>query len=127
MTLEEAIADRNRPLSVSPYEWMQYREAEDKEAEMIYDDEADRIVQEETKSDEPAKTTPEDRVEIGIEQMILGCRIAMRALQEIDRMDKGLKDRAKYDRIKDNVFNGVAPYLAAALKACLEGADGWKA
>ena len=127
MTFEEAIADRNRPLSVSPYEWMQYREAEDKEAEMIYDDEADRIVQEETGSPEPVKTAPEDRVEIGIEQMILGCRIAMRALQEISREDRGMSERAKYDRVKDNIFNGVAPYLAAALKACLEGSDGWKA
>ena len=127
MTLEEAIADKNRPLSVSPYEWMQYRAAEDKEAEMIFDDEADRIVQEETQSEEPVKTTPRERVEIGVEQMILGCRIAMRALQQIDREDAAVADRAKYDKVKDNIFNGVAPYLAAALKVCLEGADGWKA
>ena len=31
MTLEEAIKDKNRPLSVSPYEWMQYTIAKDKD------------------------------------------------------------------------------------------------
>ena len=126
MTIDEAIADKDRPLSVSPYEWVQYRKAEEKDDETLFDKEAERIVEDET-GERPEEMTPQDRLEIGVEQMVVGCKMAMRALQEMRRIDLPASERAKYDKAGNFIFNGVAPYLADALKACMEGADGWKA
>lgn len=128
MTLDEAIRDKNRPLSVAPAEWMEYQKAKDADEEVLFDEEASRIVRDEHAVTSPlpesthedvdsddAVVTPSDRLEIGIEQMVIGCKMAIRALQELSRIDSGQSD--KYDKIGTYIRNGVSPYLAEAMKA----------
>lgn len=130
MTLDEAIRDKNRPLSVAPAEWMEYQKAKDVDEEVLYDEEAARMVAEErvvsdTESsaasedyDEAKTLTAYDRLEIGIEQMAIGCKMAIRALQELSRTEAGQTDRSRYDAIGNYIRNGVSPYLADTMRAC---------
>ncbi len=121
MTIEEAIADKNRPLSMSPKEWMQYEEAREHEEVDLVDDEARRIVAEEkgvpVEEFKSVEISSEDKLEIGIDQMVLGCRMAMRSLQELSREDVTPERRKCYAEICDLVDNAVAPYLADVLDA----------
>ena len=119
MTLQEAMADPNRPLSMTPREWMQYEEAKEQEEVENIDQTAKEIyVEEEGVSDEQADLEfgPEEKLEIGIEQMVLGCRIAIRALNELSRKDVSIRDRKAYDGISEIVNRAIAPYLADMMK-----------
>lgn len=110
MTLQEAIADPNRPLSMTPKEWMQYDEAKEQEEVENIDQTAKEIYVEET-GDE-SEFGSEEKLEVGIEQMVLGCRIAIRALNELSRKDVSVQERKAYDGMADIVNRAIAPYLA---------------
>ena len=119
MTLQEAIRDPNRPLSMTPQEWMQYDEAKEQEEVENIDQTAKAIyVQEmeipESQADEVFDA--EAKLEIGIEQMVLGCRVAMRALNELGRKDASSEERKMYDGMTEIVNRAIAPYLADMMK-----------
>ena len=119
MTLQEAMADPNRPLSMTPREWMQYEEAKEQEEVEDIDQTAKEIYAEaEGVSEEQADSEfgSEEKLEIGIEQMVLGCRIAIRALNELSRKDVSIRDRKAYDGISEIVNRAIAPYLADMMK-----------
>ena len=119
MTLQEAMVDPNRPLSMTPREWMQYEEAKEQEEVENIDQTAKEIyAEEEGVSEEQTDLEfgSEEKLEIGIEQMVLGCRIAIRALNELSRKDVSIKDRKAYDGISEIVNHAIAPYLADMMK-----------
>ena len=119
MTLQEAMVDPNRPLSMTPREWMQYEEAkEQEEVENIDQTAKELYAEEECVSEEQTHLEfgSEEKLEIGIEQMVLGCRIAIRALNELSRKDVSIKDRKAYDGISEIVNHAIAPYLADMMK-----------
>ena len=119
MTLQEAMVDPNRPLSMTPREWMQYEEAKEQEEVEDIDQTAKEIyAEEEGVSEEQTDLEfgSEEKLEIGIEQMVLGCRIAIRALNELSRKDVSIKDRKAYDGISEIVNRAIAPYLADMMK-----------
>ena len=119
MTLQEAIKDKNRPLSVSPHEWMQYEQAKEYEEEQLIEAQIKRIVVDQNPdiSEDNIMVDVEDKLDIGIQQMILGCRISMKALQELDRKNVTIQERQAYSQIKKLIYNAVAPYLADVLKS----------
>ena len=119
MTLQEAMTDPNRPLSMTPREWMQYEEAKEQEEVENIDQTAKEIyAEEEGVSEEQADSEfgSEEKLEVGMEQMVLGCRIAIRALNELSRKDVSIRDRKAYDGISEIVNRAIAPYLAAMMK-----------
>lgn len=119
MTLQEAMVDPNRPLSMTPREWIQYEEAKEQEEVENIDQTAKEIYAEaEGVSEEQADSEfgSEEKLEIGIEQMVLGCRIAIRALNELSRKDVSIRDRKAYDGISEIVNRAIAPYLADMMK-----------
>ncbi len=119
MTLQEAIADPNRPLSMTPQEWMQYEEAKEQEEVEVVDQTSRQLYVQEAEIPEEQADDEFDAVaklEIGIEQMVLGCRIAMRALNELERKDVVKEERHAYDGMKRIVDKAIAPYLADMMK-----------
>lgn len=119
MTLQEAMTDPNRPLSMTPREWMQYEEAKEQEEVENIDQTAKEIyAEEEGVSEEQADSEfgSEEKLEVGMEQMVLGCRIAIRALNELSRKDVSIRDRKAYDGISEIVNRAIAPYLADMMK-----------
>ena len=119
MTLQEAMVDPNRPLSMTPREWMQYEEAKEQEEVENIDQTAKGIYTEEEGIPEEQADSEfgaEEKLEVGMEQMVLGCRIAIRALNELSRKDVSIRDRKAYDGISEIVNRAIAPYLADMMK-----------
>ena len=119
MTLQEAMVDPNRPLSMTPREWMQYEEAKEQEEVEDIDQTAKGIYAEEEGIPEEradSEVGAEEKLEVGMEQMVLGCRIAIRALNELSRKDVSIRDRKAYDGISEIVNRAIAPYLADMMK-----------
>ena len=48
--------------------------------------------------------------------MVLGCRIAIRALNELSRKDATVEQRKAYDGMNEIVNRAIAPYLADMMK-----------
>lgn len=115
MTIDEAINDKDRPLSMTPQEWMQYVEATEEEDKALIDNEVARLVAKEG-DDESREIDNAEKLDIGIEQMVLGCKIAMRALQGLSRDNMGVREREAYDRIGDLIYNAIGPYLSDVLE-----------
>jgi hypothetical protein len=119
MTFQEAIKDPNRPLSMTPQEWMQYEEAKENEEVEVVDQTSKQLYVQEMEVPEEQADEEFDAVaklEIGIEQMVLGCRIALRALNELGRQDVSKEDRKAYDGMAEIVNFAIAPYLADMMK-----------
>ena len=119
MTFQEAIKDPNRPLSMTPQEWMQYEEAKEAEEVEVVDQTSKQLYVQEMEVPEEQADEEFDAVaklEIGIEQMVLGCRIALRALNELGRQDVSKEDRKAYDGMAEIVNFAIAPYLADMMK-----------
>lgn len=119
MTFQEAIKDPNRPLSMTPQEWMQYEEAKEQEEVEVVDQTSKQLYVQEMEVPEEQADEEFDAVvklEIGIEQMVLGCRIALRALNELGRQDVPKEDRKAYDGMAEIVNFAIAPYLADMMK-----------
>lgn len=118
MTFQEAIKDPNRPLSMTPQEWMQYEEARDVEEAEVVDQTAKTIYEEEFVADGESDREfgSEEKLEVGIQQMVLGCRAAMRALNELSRKNATQKERNAYNGMSDIVNRAIAPYLADMMK-----------
>ena len=111
--------DPNRPLSMTPQEWMQYEEAKEQEEVEVVDQTARQLYAQEMEVPEERADDEFDAVaklEIGIEQMVLGCRIALRALNELGRQDASKEDRKAYDGMSEIVNFAIAPYLADMMK-----------
>lgn len=118
MTFQEAVKDPNRPLSMTPQEWMQYEEARDVEEAEVVDQTAKTIYEEEfvAEGESDREFGSEEKLEVGIQQMVLGCRAAMRALNELSRKNATQKERNAYNGMSDIVNRAIAPYLADMMK-----------
>ena len=118
MTFQEAVKDPNRPLSMTPQEWMQYEEARDVEEAEVVDQTAKTIYEEEFAADGESDREfgSEEKLEVGIQQMVLGCRAAMRELNELSRKNATQKERNAYNGMSDIVNRAIAPYLADMMK-----------
>lgn len=121
MTLQEAIMDKNRPLSVPPQQWMQYEQAKQYEEQQVIENQIKRIVAVEQNQDDEdisnINVDSEQKLQISIEKMILGCRMSMKVLQELDRKNATPSQREFYNTTKNIINNAIAPYLADILKA----------
>ena len=118
MTFQEAVKDPNRPLSMTPQEWMQYEEARDVEEAEVVDQTAKTIYEEEfvAEGESDREFGSEEKLEVGIQQMVLGFRAAMRALNELSRKNATQKERNAYNGMSDIVNRAIAPYLADMMK-----------
>lgn len=100
---------------MTPQEWMQYEEAKEQEEVENVDQTAKEIYVEETGEPE-SEFGSEEKLEVGIEQMVLGCRMALRALNELSRKDVPIQERKAYDGMTEIVNRAIAPYLADMMK-----------
>lgn len=103
MTLQEAINDKNRPLNVSPKDWMQQVEQSIKLAEdtVIYPEEAN-----ETISENNAFGT----IDIGMDYIIQGIQVVTKGLQIANKIDLNIEERKIIKMIEENINGAVLPY-----------------
>ena len=109
MTFEEAVMDPNRPLSLTPREWMYSVEASLAEENELVDKVASRIAKEE---DNPEPETGLEKIDMGIDQMVQGVRLVQSGIQDSRMVDLEPKTRKAIEKIKDLLETAIAPYLA---------------
>lgn len=114
MTFEEAIFDPQRPLSLTPREWMYSVEASLAEEEELTDKAARRIAKQEEKP-EPSDTGLE-KVDMGIDQLVQGVELITSGLQDSRMVDLDPKTRKVLEKIKDLVETAISPYLVDIIK-----------
>lgn len=114
MTFEEAIFDPQRPLSLTPREWMYSVEASLAEEEELTDKTAIRIAKQEEKP-EPSDTGLE-KVDMGIDQLVQGVELITSGLQDSRMVDLDPKTRKVLEKIKDLVETAISPYLVDIIK-----------
>ena len=110
MTFDEAVMDPNRPLSLTPREWMYSVEAKIAEEEELIENTAKRIAKEQSQS-EPTETGLE-KIDMGIDQMISGVQLTMSGIQDSRMADLDPKIRRTIEKIKDLMETAISPYLA---------------
>lgn len=115
MTFEEAIMDPQRPLSLTPREWMCSVEASLAEEEELTDKAAIRIAKQEERP-VPSDTGLE-KVDMGIDQLVQGVELIMSGLQDARMTDLDPKTRRAMEKIKDLVETAISPYLVDMIKA----------
>jgi hypothetical protein len=103
MTLQEAINDKNRPLNVSPRDWMQQAQQMEELSEetVVYPEEA-----EETISEGNAFGT----IDIGVDYVIQGVQTVLKGLQIANKIDLNIQERNSIKSIEENIKGGVLPY-----------------
>ena len=109
MTFEEAVMDPNRPLSLTPREWMYSVEASLAEENELVDKVASRIAKEE---DKPEPETGLEKIDMGIDQMVQGVRLVQSGIQDSRMVDLEPNTRKAIEKIKDLLETAIAPYLA---------------
>lgn len=115
MTFEEAIMDPQRPLSLTPREWMCSVEASLAEEEELTDKVAIRIAKQEERP-VPSDTGLE-KVDMGIDQLVQGVELIMSGLQDARMSDLDPKTRRVMEKIKDLIETAISPYLVDIIKA----------
>lgn len=116
MTLNEAIQDPKRPLSINPMEWMLAVEADLAEEEELTKKVAERIA---TKNKKNNDTVPQkdlvitgiETIDMGIDQIIQGIKLVYSGIENSDRADMKPKLRKAVNEIKDLMDTAVVPYM----------------
>ena len=103
MNLQEAINDKNRPLNVSPKDWMQQVEQnlELMEETVVYPEEVENTI-----SENNAFGT----IDIGMDYIIQGVQIVLKGLQIANKIDLNIEERNIIKMIDENIKGAVLPY-----------------
>ena len=117
MTLNEAIQDPKRPLSINPMEWMMAVEADLAEDEELTTKVAERIAAKKSKkSDEEEQkkdlaVTGIETIDMGIDQIIQGIKLVYSGLNDSDKANMTPKLRKAVNDIKDLMDTAIVPYM----------------
>lgn len=116
MTLNEAIQDPKRPLSINPMEWMLAVEADLAEEEELTKKVAERIATKDKKNNDtiPQKDlviTGIETIDMGIDQIVQGIKLVYSGIENSDRADMKPKLRKTVNEIKDLMDTAVVPYM----------------
>lgn len=115
MTLNDAIKDPERPLSINPMEWMLAVEANLAEEEELTKKVAKRIS---SKNDNENKEEKKDltivgieTIDMGIDQIIQGIKLVYSGLKESEKADMTPQMRKSVNIIKDLMDTAIVPYM----------------
>ena len=113
MTIEEAIKDPKRPLSISPRDWALSMDAELEEENELIEKSSERIASEQKEvSFSYSKESGWEKIDIGIDQIIQGCQILEKGIWEANMKNLSPECRSILDAIKDIFQSAIVPYMA---------------
>ena len=113
MTIEEAIKDPKRPLSISPRDWALSMDAELEEENELIDKSSERIASEQKEASfSYSKESGWEKIDIGIDQIIQGCQILEKGIWEANMKNLSPECRSILDTIKDIFQSAIVPYMA---------------
>ena len=124
MTFQEAAMDPNRPLSITPREWMYSVEASLAEDEQLTNGTAKRIVASEKGVSvvEDVNVDGLEKIDLGVDQIIQGIKILYRGIEAAKEANLRPLERKIVDKVKDLVDTAISPYMSDIIKE-LDGLD----
>lgn len=120
MTFEEAVMDKNRPLSITPREWMTAVEASIAEDDELTENSVKRIAKDKTKaenkpSSSDSKSSENDdsmmRLELGVDQIVQGIKIVYSALDSAKSANYTPEIRSVANKVRDLFDGAISPYI----------------
>ena len=122
MTFEEAVRDPRRPLSLTPMEWMYSVEAKLNEEAELTEKTARRLMTAKKENQNEDEELPErsgtgvESIDLGIDQLVSGCKLIDAGLKETEMVDMAPKVRKIVNEIKDIMETAIEPYLVDIIK-----------
>lgn len=103
MNLQEAINDKNRPLNVSPKDWMQQVEQnlQMMEETVVYPEEAEKTISE---------NNAFETIDIGMDYVIQGIQTVIKGIQIAEKIDLNIQERKVIKLIDENTKGALLPY-----------------
>lgn len=103
MNLQEAINDKNRPLNVSPKDWMQQVEQnlQMMEDTVVYPEEAEKTISE---------NNAFETIDIGMDYVIQGIQTVIKGIQIAEKIDLNIQERKVIKLIDENTKGALLPY-----------------
>ena len=115
MTLNQAILDPKRPLSVTPKEWMMSVEASLAEEEELTKKTAQRMIQAKKSEDKPIKrdlmVQGIQTIDLGLDQIVQGIKLVYSGFDDTTNADLTPKYRKAINQIKDLMDTAIVPYM----------------
>lgn len=118
MTLNEAIQDPKRPLSINPMEWMLAVEADLAEDEELTKKVTERLAAKKSKKSDDDTEPKKDLVisgietiDMGIDQIIQGIKLVYSGLDDTDKANMTPEMRKAVENIKDLMDTAIVPYM----------------
>ena len=108
MTIDEAILDHNRPLNISPSDWIEHLKLieETIEQNSIFTEELEKY--EESEDDENALVY----LDSGVDLVVQGIEIIMKGIKLANRADLRPVERKRIKTIEENVNHALIPYTS---------------
>lgn len=103
MNLQEAINDKNRPLNVSPKDWMQQVEQnlQMMEETVVYPEKAEKTISE---------NNAFETIDIGMDYVIQGIQTVIKGIQIAEKIDLNIQERKVIKLIDENTKGALLPY-----------------
>lgn len=122
MTFEEAARDPRRPLSLTPREWMYSIEAKLAEEDELTEKAAQRIAARKKEGSEEQEMPPDsgtgfEKIDMGIDQLVSGCKLMRAGLRETKLVDLSPALRKVAKDIEDLLDTAIEPYLVDIIEA----------
>lgn len=112
MNINEAITDPQRPLSITPKEWMMSVEASLAEEKELTENVITRIAKEEkNEGKKDLMLSGVETMDMGIDQIVQGIKIVYEGLKKTDKANMNPNMRKSIEKIKDLMDTAVVPYI----------------
>lgn len=108
MTFQEAALDPNRPLSITPREWMYAVEAQMAKQKQLVDNTIIRLASEQQKDIKSIDGL--EKIQMGVDQIVEGIKIVSQGLMDSDIADLTPNERAIVNKVKDLIETALSPY-----------------
>ena len=115
MTFQEAAIDPNRPLSITPREWMYSVEASLAEEEKLINESAKRIASDITEK-EVSNIDGLEKMDLAVDQIIQGIKILYAGIDEAKTANLKPLERKIVNNVKDLLDTAITPYMVDIIK-----------
>lgn len=110
MSFKQAVEDPNRPLSITPREWMYAVQAQLQEQNQLVDQTINRIASQQKKKKVQVQDGME-KIQIGIDQIVSGIKIVNQGLIDANIADLKPMQRKIVDKVKQLLETAIQPYM----------------
>ena len=108
MTFQQAALDPNRPLSITPREWMYAVQAQMAKEKQLVDNTVIRLAAQQNKDIKSIDGL--EKIEMGIDQIVEGIKIVSQGLLDAQIANLNPKEREIVNKVKDLIETAVSPY-----------------